>query len=89
MFEQAYTAQEKQLQGQLMDVDESGIIGQWADGNASYQYKWSAFERFIDLPDAFLFLPNSVSFVRIPKVSLSVEDQQDIKRWSGESSSLK
>jgi hypothetical protein len=82
-LKQAYMAQEKQLQGQRMDVDESGIIGQWADGNASYQYKWSAFERFIDLPDAFLFLPNSVSFVRIPKASLSVEEQQDIKRWSG------
>jgi hypothetical protein len=35
-LKQAYTAQEKQLQGQRMDVDESGIIGQWADGNASY-----------------------------------------------------
>jgi hypothetical protein len=87
-LKQAYTAQEKQLQGQRMDVTESGIIGQWADGNASYQYKWTAFERFIELPDAFLFLPNSVSFVRIPKTSLSVEEQQDIKRWSGASHCL-
>src|SRR5271170_6057291 len=66
-LKQTYIAQEKQLNGQHMDIDESGIIGQWADGTASYRYKWAAFERFIDLPDAFLFLPNSVSFVRIPK----------------------
>jgi hypothetical protein len=80
-LKQAYNAQEKQLNGQHMDINESGIVGQWADGTASYQYKWSAFERFIDLPDALLFLPNSVSFVRIPKDSLSSEDQQVIKRW--------
>jgi YcxB-like protein len=81
LFEAGLTAQEKQLNGQHMDINESGIVGQWADGKASYQFKWSAFERFIDLPDAILFLPNSVSFVRIPKDSLSSEDQQVIKRW--------
>jgi hypothetical protein len=85
-LKQTYDAQEKQLNGQHMDIDESGIVGQWADGTASYQYKWSAFERFIDLPDAFLFLPNSVSFVRIPKGSLSSDEQQDIREWADSSS---
>jgi hypothetical protein len=80
-LKQAYHAQEKQLNGQRMDINESGIAGQWADGTASYEYKWSAFERFIDLPDALFFLPNSVSFVRIPKEALSSEEQQEIKRW--------
>jgi YcxB-like protein len=80
-LKQAYEAQEKQLNGQQMEISESGIVGQWADGRVSYQYKWSAFERFIDLPDAFLFLPNSASFVRIPKEFLSSEDQRDIRRW--------
>jgi hypothetical protein len=80
-LKQAYTAQEKQFNGQHMDINESGIVGQWADGAVIYQYKWSAFERFIDLPDAILFLPNSVSFVRIPKEALSSEEQHEIKRW--------
>jgi hypothetical protein len=80
-LKQVYKAQEKQLNGQRMEINESGIVGQWADGSVSYQYKWSAFERFIDLSDAFLFLPNSVSFVRIPKESLSSEEQQEVKRW--------
>jgi len=80
-LKQTYEVQKKQLNGQVMDIDESGIGGRWENGNASYQYKWSAFENFLDLPDAFLFLPNSVSFVRVPKESLSSEEQQDIKRW--------
>jgi hypothetical protein len=81
-LKQAYKAQEKQLNGQQMEISESGISGQWADGSASYQYKWSAFERFMDLPDAFLFLPNSVSFVRIPKDSLTPDEQQTIHGWA-------
>jgi len=80
-LKQVYKAQEKQLNGQRMEINESGIVGQWADGSVSYQYKWAAFERLIDLSDAFLFLPNSVSFVRIPKESLSSEEQQEVKRW--------
>lgn len=80
-LKQAYKAQERQLNGQQMEINEGGIVGQWANGSVSYQYRWSAFERFIDLSDAFLFLPNSVSFVRIPKESLSAEQQQEVKRW--------
>ena len=80
-LKQVYEAQKKQLNGQRMDVDETGISGQWNDGNASYQFKWSAFESSLDLPDAFLFLPNSASFVRIPKESLNGDEQREIKRW--------
>lgn len=76
-----YNAQEKQLNGQQMEISEAGISGEWANGDLTYDYKWSAFERCIDLPDAFLFLPNSVSFVRIPKDSLSAEEQQHIRQW--------
>lgn len=80
-LKRVYTTQEKQLNGQQMDITQSGISGQWADGNARYQYKWSAFERLIDLPDAFIFLPNAYAFVRIPKESLSLDEQQDIRLW--------
>jgi YcxB-like protein len=83
-LKQTYEVQKKQLNGQQMNIDATGITGQWEDGNASYQFKWSAFESLIDLPDAFLFLPNSASFVRIPKESLSSDDQLEIKRWGKE-----
>ena len=78
-LKQTFEVQRKQLNGQVMDIDDSGISGQWENGNAAYQYKWSAFEGFLDLPNEFLFLPNSVSFVRIPKDSLSLDEQQMIR----------
>jgi hypothetical protein len=81
-LKQTYEVQKKQLNGQIMDIDDSGINGQWGNGDSNYQYKWSAFETFLDLPDAFLFLPNPVSFVRVPKESLSFEDQLTIKSWA-------
>jgi hypothetical protein len=81
-LKQVYEAQKKQLNGQQMDINEAGISGQWEDGHATYQDQWSAFQNFAELPDALLFFPNSVSFVRIPKESLSAEDQLEIKRWA-------
>lgn len=65
-----------------MYIDESGIVGKSADDATSYQYKWSAFESFIDLPDAYLLLPNSVTFVRIPKNLLNIDEQENIRRWA-------
>lgn len=79
-----YEAQKNQLNGQTMRIDESGISGQWKDGGASYQYGWSAFESFLELPDGFLFFPNLVSFVRVPKDSLSLDEQQTLKRWAAQ-----
>jgi hypothetical protein len=81
-LKQHFEAQQTQLNGQQMDIDEAGISGNWQDGGAAYQFKWSAFRSFIDLPDAFLFLPNSVSFVRIPKEKLSSDEQLKIKQWA-------
>jgi hypothetical protein len=77
-----YEIQKEQLNGQIMNIDESGISGQWENGDATYQYRWSAFEGFVDLPDEFLFFPNAALFVRIPKDSLSGEDQQTAHRWA-------
>lgn len=81
-LKQTYEVQKKLLNGQVMDIDESGISGQWENGNASYQYKWSAFEGFLDLPDGFLFFPNAAFFVRIPKDSLTPDEQQTIHGWA-------
>jgi hypothetical protein len=80
-LKRSYKAQEKYLNEQQMDLSENGISGHSMDGTIRYEYKWSAFERFIDIPDAFILLPNATSFIRIPKKSLTVEDQQQIRRW--------
>ena len=77
-----YEIQKKQLNGQIMNIDESGISGQWEDGGATYQYRWSAFEGFRDLPDGFLFFPNAAVFVRIPTDSLTLDERQTIHRWA-------
>lgn len=84
-----FDVQKNQLNGQIMDIEESGISGQWENGNATYQYKWSAFESFLELPDGFLFFPNSVAFVRVPKESLSADEQQTIKSWAEKIISIK
>ncbi|HZQ42954.1 MAG TPA: YcxB family protein [Acidobacteriaceae bacterium] len=77
-----YLAQEKQLNGQIMKITHDGISGQWANGNASYRYAWQAFERLLDLPDSFVLLPNETSFVRVPKRSLTHDQQQEVKEWA-------
>ncbi|HEY6374343.1 MAG TPA: YcxB family protein [Edaphobacter sp.] len=77
-----YEIQKKQLNGQIMNIDESGISGKWENGDATYQYKWSPFESFIDLADGFLFFPNPASFVRVPKDSLNFDEQQAIRTWA-------
>jgi len=76
-----YRAQEQQLNQQQMAITESGISGNAVDGTVTYSYKWSAFERFIEMPDAFLLLPNLATFLRIPKEHLSAEDQENIRQW--------
>ena len=81
-LKKVYEAQEKQLNGQQMEILEAGISGQTADSNISYHYNWSAFERTIELPDALLFLPNSQTFVRVPKASLNSDEVQEMMRWA-------
>jgi hypothetical protein len=65
-----------------MNIDEFGISGQWENGDATYQFKWSAFEGLLDLPDGLLFFPNAAFFVRIPKDSLAPDEQQTIHGWA-------
>jgi L-lactate permease len=80
-LKRSYKTQEKQFNEQHMDLSETGISGHSTDGTVSYRYDWSAFERSIELPDAFLFLPNKTSFIRIPKDVLSTEQIRELKRW--------
>lgn len=80
-LKKVYEAQEKQLSGQLMSINEQGISGSTADLTYAYQYRWASFVRLIDLSDGLLFLPNSVSFVHIPKESLSSEELRQIMAW--------
>jgi hypothetical protein len=76
-----YQAQEKQLCGQPMTIMEEGISGKSADLTSSYEFQWASFSRLIDLTDGLLFLRNSVSFVRIPKSSLTNDEVRQIMEW--------
>ena len=78
----SYEVQQKQLNGQIMNIDGSGISGRWENGDASYQYRWSAFDSFLELPDGFLFFTNPLFFVRIPKDTLNMDEQQTIRTWA-------
>jgi hypothetical protein len=77
-----FVAQERQLNGQIMEITQDGISGHWANGNASYRYAWQAFERLLDMPDSFVLLPNETSFVRVPKGSLTPDEQREVKEWA-------
>lgn len=70
------------MNGQIMEITQDGISGHWANGNASYRYAWQAFERLLDLPDSLVLLPNESSFVRVPKRSLTPDEQQEVKEWA-------
>lgn len=78
----SYVAQEKQLNGQIMEINQDGISGHWANGYASYRYAWRAFERLLDLPGSFVFLTTDISFVCIPKRSLTPNEQRELKEWA-------
>ena len=70
------------MNGQKMKVDELGISGSGGENAFSYSYKWSAFQRCIEVPDGYLFLPTPDTFVRIPFESLSIEQRRQILVWS-------
>jgi hypothetical protein len=82
----AYEVQEANMNGQEMEITTNGISGRWANGKHSYQYPWTALDTLIDLPDGFLLKVSELSFVRIPKESLSLLEQDEIKQWAADNS---
>ena len=79
----AFDVQDAYMNGQVMEITQSGITGETADGESGFHYKWSAFQRVLRLPDALVFLLTYESFVRIPTESLSLDEQHQIGAWSG------
>jgi hypothetical protein len=77
-----YADEQAKLNDQVLTIDESGISCNQADGQATSHLTWQAFTRLIDVPDAFVFLPSPNTFVRVPKETLTVADQELIRKWS-------
>jgi len=76
-----YDDQQAILNGNEMDVDESGISGSWVKGHARYEFGWTAFSDCIDRPDAFLFLYSPCCWIRVQKDGLLSADQLQIIAW--------
>jgi hypothetical protein len=64
-----------------MTIGPSGLDYERRDGTANTQYRWDAFETWIEKPDAFLLMPSLQSFVRIPKDKLTEAEQAEIRTW--------
>ena len=77
-----FAAKRAKLNDQVLTLDESGISYDQSNGLMICHYSWRAFACWIDMPDAFLFLPSTRSFVRVPKEGLTEEDQAQIREWS-------
>jgi hypothetical protein len=79
----SYEVQKKQLNGQIMNIDESGINGQWENGDVTYHYRWSALKHSLIFPTGFSsFRTQSPSFVfpKIPSLLTSSEQSMPGRR---------
>jgi hypothetical protein len=81
-LERFYTEEQDTLSNQVITIDESGIFCSSEDERSRSHYDWRAFVYYIDMPDAFVFLPSPNTFVRIPKDLLTPSDDQAIRDWS-------
>jgi hypothetical protein len=77
-----YAEEQAKLNDQALTIDESGISCDQGNGQATSHITWRAFTRLIDVADAFVFLPSPNTFIRVPKETLTVADQELIRRWS-------
>ena len=75
-----YQEQASKLSGRMI-LQSTGLDYQRSDGSANAHYAWAAFDLWTDQPDAFLLMPGSTSFVRIPKDHLSLQDQNEVRGW--------
>ncbi|MBW8869282.1 MAG: YcxB family protein [Acidobacteriales bacterium] len=78
-----FIEEQQRLSNQTLTIDESGISCDEGNGRVTSHYTWNAFIECIDTPDAYLFLPSSNSFVRVPEESLSQSEIELLLQWSG------
>ncbi len=82
-----YDQQAKDLIG-IMTLAPEGVRFERANGTANADYKWVAFDRWIDKPDMFMILTGPVMFYRIPKDKLTSDEQAQVRRWLSSSKLL-
>jgi hypothetical protein len=77
-----YADEQVKLNDQVLTIDESGISCNQGDGQGVSHQTWQAFIHYIDMPDAFVFLPSPNTFVRVPKETLTPSEHHLIREWS-------
>jgi hypothetical protein len=77
-----YADEQAKLNDQVLTIDVSGISCNQGNGQATSHHTWQAFANYIDMPDAFIFLPSPNTFIRVPKETLTPSDHHLITEWS-------
>ena len=63
----------------LLDVDDQRMLAERSDGQADSTWKWPILEKWGESPEVFVILPNSATFVTIPKRVLAPEQQDELR----------
>jgi len=82
-----YDQQAKDLVG-VMTLTPQGLRFERTNGTANADYKWAAFDRWIDKPGMFMVLTGPVMFYRIPKDKLTSVEQDEVRGWLSSSKLL-
>jgi hypothetical protein len=82
-----YDQQAKDLAG-VMTLSLDGLRFERKNGTANADFKWVAFDRWIDKPDMFMILTGPVMFYRIPKDKLTSAEQEQVRGWLSSSKLL-
>jgi hypothetical protein len=75
-----YEQQATNLQG-TMTLTPAGLRYERKNGTASTDYTWNGFENWIERPEMFLVFPNNLSFIRIPKDTMTSTEIDDVRGW--------
>jgi len=75
-----YEQQAKNFPG-TMTLTPTGLRFERRNGTASTDYRWNAFEQWLEQPEMFLLFPGPLSFVRIPKDKLTAAEQDEVRGW--------
>ena len=77
-----FSEEQGALNDQVLTIDESGISCDVGNGQVTSHHTWKAFNKRIDMSDAYVFLPSPNSFVRVPKEPLSLSEVELVLQWS-------
>jgi hypothetical protein len=63
----------------LLDVDDQRMRAERSDGQADITWKWPILEKWGESPEVFVILPNSATFIIVPKRVLTPEQQDELR----------